>query len=118
MNSEITYTRIGDYYMPNLALQQQEEINLGKYARLRLNYLKNHRKAEYTIMLMNNTLQSHLIDIDEIAKKRINTIVEYMAKSDGTDENLKAQDQLKWTGLMNNYKHCAEEIVLKDFIYC
>lgn len=103
--------------MPNLALPEQKKINLGKYGRLRLNYLKEHCKTEYIIMFMNNTLQSHLIDIDEIANKRINLIVEHMAKADGTDENLKAQNPLRWTGLMNNYKHCAEEVVLNELIY-
>lgn len=117
MNSKITYHKEGDYYIPNLALPKQKEINLGKYGRLRLNYLKEHRKAEYTIMFMNNTLQTHLIEIDETANKRINLIVEHMAKVDGTDENLKAYDQLKCVGLMNNYKHCAEEIVLQELIF-
>jgi len=68
-------------------------------------------------MLMNNTLQSHLIEIEETANKRIDLIVTRMAQADGTDEELKKQDQLKWVGLMNNYKHCAEEIVLSELIY-
>ena len=95
----------------------EEKIILNKYGRARLRFLKENKKAEYTIMLMNGTLQSHLIEIDETANKRINLIVEHMAKADGTDENLKAQDQLKWIGFMNNYKYCAEEIVLNELIY-
>lgn len=118
MDNKITYSKVGDYYMPNLVLTGTEkEITIGKYGRLRLNYLKQHNKAEYTIMLMNNTLQSHLLETDETARNRIDMIIQPMAKNDGTDESLKATDQLKWVELMNNYKLCAEEIVFSELIY-
>ena len=119
MNNKITYHKVGDYYLPNLKLGESKFKNyhLSQYGRMRLNYLKQYKKAEYTIMLMNNTLQSHLIEIDETARNRIDFIVEHMAKVDGTDEELKAQEPLKWVGLMNNYKYCAEKNVFKELIY-
>ena len=114
----ISYTLQGDYYIPDLTLPSEKEYpTLGKYGRMRLTYLKESKKAQYSIMLMNGTLNSHLHDVDELANIILEQTVKAFAEADGCDEKLKAADQMKWVGLMNNYRHCAEEIILKDLIY-
>ena len=76
----IEYTKVGDYFMPNLVLEKEEKIILNKYGRMRLKFLKENRKAEYTIMFMNGTLNKHLKEIQETADNRINLIVEQLKK--------------------------------------
>ncbi len=113
----ITYTLVGDYYLPNLVLEQEEKIRLNKYGRMRLNYLKEHKKVEFSIMFMNMTLNKHLKEIQETAQKRVNELVEQLkAKSDLT-EDMKNTDPLYWVGTMNAIKGQAEEIVLKELIF-
>lgn len=91
----IEYIKQGDYYMPNLILKGTEkEINLGKYGKMRLQFLKEHKKAEYTILLVNNELQKHLIDIDKTARNRVDLLIKQFAKQENITEELKAQDQL------------------------
>ncbi len=111
----IEYIRQEDYYIPNLVLSKQKKIHLNKYGRMRLNYLKEHKKAEYTIMFMENTLIEHLEEIQETATKRV-IINDLKAKSDLT-ENMKNTDVLYWVGTMNAIKQQAKEIVLKELIY-
>ena len=84
---------------------------------MRLNYLKDNKKALYSVMLMNGTLNSHLHNVDEQANKILEQTVKAFAEADGCDEQLKAADQMKWVGLMNNYRYCAEEIIFKELIY-
>ena len=113
----IEYVRQEDYYIPNLALPKQRKIHLNKYGRMRLNYLKEHKKAEYTIMFMENTLIDHLEEIQETATKRVNLIIDDLkAKSDLT-EDMKNTDMLYWVGTMNAIKQQAEEIILDELIY-
>lgn len=114
----IEYTKVGDYYMPNLVLEKEEKIILNKYGKLRLKFLKENKKAEYTIMFMNKTLRKHIVETDKQAKVRFKTLMKQMLEKNPIDENLKNTDPLEWTGLMNNYKHLAEEIVLNELIYC
>ena len=103
--------------MPNLVLKQEEKVILNKYGRLRLNYLKEHKKAEYTILFMNGEINKHLKEIQETATKRVNQIIEELkAKSDLT-EDMKNTDMLYWVGTMNSIKQQAEEIVLNELIY-
>lgn len=113
----IEYIRQGDYYIPNLVLSNQKKIHLNKYGRMRLKYLKEHKKAEYTIMFMENTLIDHLEEIQETATKRVNQIIsDLKAKSDLT-EDMKNTDVLYWVGTMNAIKQQAEEIILSELIY-
>ena len=113
----ISYTLVGDYYMPNLVLEPEEKVIVNKYGRLRLNYLKEHKKAEYTILFMNGELNKHLKEIQETATKRVNQIIEELkAKSDLTEE-MKNSDPLYWVGTMNAIKGQAEEIVYNEIIY-
>lgn len=128
MNNELSKTKIdkrtgieyhleGDYYIPNLAMPKQEKITLNKYGRMRLKYLKEYKKADYTIMLMDGTLNTHLKEIQEIADNRVQQIIsELKAKSDLT-EDMKNTDMLYWVGTMNSIKAQAEEIVFSELIY-
>ena len=128
MNNELPKTKIdertgieyhleGDYYIPNLAMPKQEKIILNKYGRMRLKYLKEHKKADYTIMLMNGTLNTQLKEIQKTADNRVQQIIsELKAKSDLT-EDMKNTDVLYWVGTMNAIKVQAEEIVFSELIY-
>ncbi len=128
MNNELPKTKIdertgieyhlqGDYYIPNLAMPKQEKITLNKYGRMRLKYLKEHKKADYTIMLMDGTLNTHLKETQEIADNRVQQIIsELKAKSDLT-EDMKNTDMLYWFGTMNSIKSQAEEFVFSELIY-
>ena len=113
----IEYNLKGDYYFPNLTIPKQEKIILNKYGRMRLKYLKEYKKAEYTIMLMDGTLNAHLKEIQEIAEKQVKQLIcEIKAKSNLT-EDMKNTDPLYWVGTMNNIKNQAEEIVCRELIY-
>ena len=118
---EITYHQEGDYYIPDLYLEKEnyeKYYNIGKYGHLRLEYLKNHKKAEYTIMFMEKSLRKHIVETDKQAKERFEILMKQMLEKNPIDENLKNTNPLKWTGLMNNYKHSVEEIIFKELIYC
>lgn len=128
MNSELPKTKIdertgieyhleGDYYIPNLVIPEQEKITLNKYGRMRLNYLKGHKKAEYTIMLMDGTLNSYLKEIQETATKRVEQIIKQLKEKSKLTEEMKNTDMLYWVGMMNNFKNQAEEIVFNELIY-
>ncbi len=113
----IEYVRQGNYYIPNLVLPKQRKIHLNKYGRMRLNYLKEHKKAEYTIMFMENTLIEHLEEVQETATKRVNQIIEELKDKSDLTEEMKDIDMLYWVGTMNEFKEQAEEIVLNELIY-
>ena len=113
----IEYIRTGDYYLPNLVLAEQKKIQLNKYGRLRLDYLKNHKKAEYAILFMDNKLTDHLEEVQEIAAKRVEEIIKSLKEQSNLTEEMKNTDQLYWVGMMNNFKNQAEEILLKELIY-
>lgn len=118
---EITYHREGDYFVPDLYLAENEyekNYHIGKYGHLRLEYLKKHKKADYTIMFMDGTLRKHIVEIDKQAKQSFDILMKQMLEKNPIDENLKNTDTLKWVGLMNNYKYSVEELVLKKYIYC
>ena len=128
MNNELLRTKIdertgieyhleGDYYIPNLAIPKQEKIILNKYGRMRLKYLKEYKKGEYTIMLMEGSLNTHLKEIQETADNRVQQIIsELKAKSDLT-EDMKNTDMLYWVGTMDSIKAQAEEFVFSELIY-
>lgn len=113
----IEYIRTGDYYLPNLVLAEQKKIQLNKYGRLRLEYLKNHKKAEYAILFMDNKLTDHLEELQELATKRVEEIIKSLKQQSNLTEEIKNTDQLYWVGMMNIFKNQAEEIVLKELIY-
>lgn len=114
----IEYTKVGDFYLPNIALPKPRRTgNIGKYGRLRLQYLEEYHKAECMLMRINNELTSHLLDIEDECRTRVESLIEQMAKKENITEELKANNQLEWVQKMNNIKNRAEEIILNDFIY-
>lgn len=114
----IEYTKVGDFYLPNIALPKPRRTGrIGKYGRLRLKYLEEHHKPEAMIMRVNNELTSHLLDIEDECKERIEQLVKQMAEKENITEELKVNNQMLWVQNMNNIKNCAEEIVLSEIIY-
>ena len=98
----IEYIRKGDYYLPNLVLAPQREITLNKYGRLRLDYLKNHKKAEYTILFMDNKLDEHLYNIDIECQKQFELLMKQFAERENITEELKANNQMEWVRRLKN----------------
>ncbi len=116
--SELTYIQNGDYLIPNLTLEEPAETKpLGKYGRMRKNYLKAHRTVLYNSLLLSGKLTAHLQEIDEAANRRLEQMIPELAETAGVTESLKASDPMKWVGLMNNCKAQAEELILTDLIY-
>ena len=117
MNNKITYRKEGDYFIPNFSLPIQPKNQIGKYSRLRLNYLKNFKNGLYTELLIDGTLKQHLLDIDKCANERIHVLIKQFAESENVNEYLKEHHQMEWVQAMNNIKNRAEEIVLNEIIY-
>lgn len=113
----IEYHLEGDYYIPNLVLPKQEKVTLNKYGRMRLKYLKENKKAEYSIMLMDGTLNKHLKEIQETSQKRLNQIIYQLKEKSDLTEDMKNTNMLYWVGTMNAIKNQAEEIVISELIY-
>ena len=113
----IEYHLEGDYYITNLVLPKQEKVTLNKYGRMRLKYLKENKKAEYSIMLMDGTLTKHLKEIQETAQKRVNQIINQLKEKSDLTEDMKNTNMLYWVGTMNAIKNQAEEIVISELIY-
>ena len=113
----IEYHLKGDYYIPNIVAPKQEKIVLNKYGKMRLKYLKEYRKADYTIMLINGTLNTHLKEIQETAQTRVDQIINQLKEKSDLTEDMKNTDVLYWVGTMNSIKSQAEEIVFNELIY-
>ena len=112
-----TYTRVGDFLIPDLVMEEQPEGQIGKYGRMRLAYLKKWRKSLYNDLLLSGKLQQHLLDIDRDAREEFETIVRQTAKAEGVTEELKKQDQMEWFRRMNSIRDRADECVRRDLIY-
>lgn len=115
---EINYTRQGDYNLPNLTIDDKNiEGKIIKYGLLRLEYLKQNKKALYTSLLMNNELENHLISVSNEGEFMLNTLIEnYKKQDEKLTEKSKSLNQLEWVKLMNNYKNTADEIIKKEII--
>ena len=115
---EITYTKQGDYLLPNLTLKETKKGNINKYGRMRLAYLKEYKKALYTSLLMKDLLKEHLISVNKNSDTLLNTLMEnYIKREERLTEKSKENNPMEWTKLMNNYKNVAEEIVLKEYVF-
>lgn len=115
----IKYKEDGDFLIPilNLLDEMLENPNLGKYGLMRLDYLKEHKKGLYTALIMKNELYKHLTDIELESQKRVENLIKEYAIKENVNEEMKEKNQMKWIGLMNNFKDQAEEIVKKELIY-
>ena len=119
-NNGLYYTKIGDYYYPNIVVDNTEKVTLSKYGRARLRYLKEYNKGLYTELLMTGRLTEHLKEIDLNSEQKVHRIIQDMAKKDGIPvyfDDTKIE-QLEWVKCMNNYKNIAEEIVNNELIFC
>ncbi len=116
MNLE--YVKNGDYYVPNIELlKENKKVNLGKYGRMREQYLKEHRRGLFDHLMAKEELVEHLTLIDKDARKQVDMLVKQLAKEENVDENLKKTDSNLWIQMMNNIKNRAEEIVINELIY-
>ena len=117
MENGLTYIRVGDYYIPNLALDPEPEKparDIDKYGRMRLTYLKQHRRKLYRELVDTGKLQAHLLDINDTANEWLDRMM--LAKAAGATEELKARDQMAWVGLMNCCKAQVEEVIFAELI--
>ena len=115
---KLTYTKVGDYLLPNLTIKNQNYKRINKYGLLKLHYLKQNNKALYTALLMKNELTDYLVSVSNECENRLNNLMEQFKKSDKLlSEKSKEINQLEWVKLMNNYKIITEEIILNEFIY-
>ena len=114
---KLTYTRCGDYYIPNLKLSEQPEAPIGKYGRMRQRYLKEHRPGLYSSLILDEKLYPHLLEIDRVARERMDAMLPRMMEAAGVTEELKVRDTMRWLGLMNTLKAQAEEVIFQELIY-
>ena len=113
----IEYERRGEQYYPLLDLGEQTSYEIGKYGKLHLEFMKQHRRGTYTTLLTENSLNEHLHGVDVQAHEQIDLHITQMAKQMGVTEELKASDPMRWIQMMNSIKTSAEEIVLKEVVY-
>ena len=111
-----TYREENGHLIPNVTLPEQTDFQIGKYGRMHLDYIKNHRRGRYTTLLTEGKLNARLHEIDLEANQMLDTIITRLATERGIDENLKARDMLCWVAEMNNIKASAEEIVLREVV--
>ena len=112
----IDYILVGDYYIPDLKLPE-ENRPIGRYGRLHREYLKQEHPARYSSLILTGKLWTYLADLNEQAEERLDLIIEQMKAAEGVTEELKAQNQLEWVGRMNNIRNRAEEIIKSEMIY-
>ena len=111
-----TYREENGHFIPDVTLPEQTNYQIGKYGRMHLDYIKQHRRGRYTTLLTEGKLNSHLHEIDVQANKMLETIIPRLADERDIDEDLKARDMLCWVAEMNNIKASAEEIILRKVV--
>ena len=112
----IDYILVGDYYIPDLKLPE-ENRPIGRYGRLHREYLKQEHPARYSSLILTGKLWTYLADLNEQAEERLGLIIEQRKATEGVTEELKARNQLEWVGRMNNIRNRAEEIIKSELIY-
>ncbi|MBQ9348379.1 MAG: TnpV protein [Oscillibacter sp.] len=118
MDLHLTYTRAGDYLVPNITLEEPPRKPLGRYGLMRKEYLRQHKPVLWARLCTSGELYQHLLDVETEARRQIEEMMPSLAETAGATEDLKARDPLQWAGLMNTCQAQAEEIVLRDLIYC
>ena len=111
-----TYREENGHLIPNVTLPEQTDYQIGKYGRMHLDHIKQHRRGRYTTLLIEGKLNARLHEIDLETNEMLETIIPRLATERGIDENLKARDMLRWVAEMNNVKASAEEIVLREVV--
>ena len=117
MKDKITYSKCGDYYLPDLTVHDTKEYIIGKYGSLRRRFLKEHHKSYYTYLLMTGKVTEHLAEIDETCHNCMKIMVSKIAKQEGVTEQLKADNQMLWIRKMNSIHSRAEEFVVREYVY-
>ena len=115
MENNLTYTNNGDYLIPDLKLEETKP--LGRYGRMRRDYLRGHRPVLFNAMLVSGKLYPHLSEIDQTMNQRLEQMMPELMQAAGVTEKLKAREPMTWVGLMNNCRAQAEEILLAELIY-
>ena len=113
----IEYELRGEQYYPMLSFGEQTSYEIGKYGRMHLDYLKQHRRGRYTSLLTEGRLNAYLHDIDLHADEILDSTIPRLAAKRGIDEDLKAHNALRWVEEMNNIKACVEEMILREVVY-
>ena len=112
-----TYTKSGDYYIPDITLPEESNRKIGKYGRMRHRYLKEYRPVLYYAMILDGSLWDHLAEIDLTCNNRLDVLISGMQENQGITEALKSRDPMAWVRAMNNIRNCAEEIILRELVY-
>ena len=117
--AELTYTRVGDYYIPDLILDEEpgQDVFYGKYGDLRRDYLQEHKPKLWMVLVNGGKLADHLKSVERMAEQRMDTLLPQLMKAAGVTEELKARDQMAWVGLVNNCRARADEIILSELVY-
>ena len=115
--SEITYTKQGDYLIPDLTLPTEPEIQLGRYALMHRDYLEQHKRVTYLNLLTSGELNKHLYEVEQTTLTRLELLTKQLCKEQGVTEELKEKAPMQWVGLMNNIRSQAEETILNELIY-
>ena len=113
----ISYTKQGDYLLPNLILKEKVQYNIGKFGLLRLQYIKKYKLGLYFDLLVNDTLNEYLHNIDTTIMEKVQSLIKELAEKDNINEELKQNNQMLWVSKMDSMKNIAEEIILKEYIY-
>jgi len=116
LSCEISYTLVGDYYIPNFALPE-ENRPIGRWGRLHRDHLEQHHPIRFNDLVLSGQLWTYLADLNEQAQERLSLIIDQMTASEGVTEYLKVADQMAWVGAMNSIRNRAEEIILREMIY-
>lgn len=114
---ELTYSKVGDYYIPDIKAPASPNHPIGKYGRMRKKYLAEHRPVLYEVMILNDTLWEHLSEIEKSCNERMEDLTAEMVKNEDVTESLKEADQMEWVCRMNSIRHRAEETVLHELVY-
>ena len=115
--SEITYTRQGDYLIPDLTLPTEQELPLGRYALMHRDYLEKHKRVAYLNLLTSGRLNEHLHQTEQTALQRLELLTKQLSKEQGVTEELKEKAPMQWVQMMNNIRSQAEEIIMSELIY-
>ena len=117
MKDKITYSKCGDYYIPDLTVPDTKEYIIGKYGRLRRQFLKEHHKSFYTALMIEGKLSEHLAKIDKTCHNALKDRVSKMTKQEAVTEQLKADNQMLWVQKMNSIHSRAEEFIMREYVY-
>ncbi len=112
-----TYTKVGNYYIPNVSVPDTKKYNIGKYGRMHAKFIKQNKPCIYSAKMLNGAWLEYLQEIDSTTRKMVDTLIKDMVAKQCITEELKVKDQFAWISSMEQIKHIAEEIVFTDLIY-